>query len=205
MKRRHWSNYTGLIAICLIGAIPVSAQHESPATKEPHVSQLQIDAQEHRAAVDEANRRQALELERAEIADDYRVVNAGGLVRVKASAELWSGEGKNFSDWYQLTSDAVPAGYVLDSVVFRLVGDRSCGAWAECLEVQRTQGATSWAFRMQGHDEDPRLEVSAFEVSYVVTDSPGNPGHFTFNIDVHFAGRRATSVALLKTRYVPIR
>jgi hypothetical protein len=85
-------------------------------------------------------------------AEQIVVVNSGA----KAS-----GEGKGWSEWYQLCG-VVPPGYTLASGEFRLVGDRSCGAWAECEETQKTNDQVCYRFRMQGHDERfaPRVASS---------------------------------------------
>ena len=180
-----------------------SAQHggaDSPATKEPHTSKAQIDAQRRQAEQDEANRRAAKAAQDAELAEDERVIAAGGIVKVKRSGEQWSGEGKDFSQWYSLTSDSTPNGYVLRDVIFHLVGDRQCGAWAECAEASHTASGATWKFRMQGHDENRRLEVRSFLVTFTKPDDAGgSPGG---TIDFRVVGRKATSVGFLKTRYV---
>ncbi len=65
-----------------------------------------------------------------------------------------SGAMKNFSDWYELCADAPPGFRILKSD-FRLVGDRTCGAWAECTQSLTSDQRTCWRFRLQGHDEAP--------------------------------------------------
>jgi hypothetical protein len=66
-----------------------------------------------------------------------------------------SGSRKDFSGWYELCSGALPSGSAIESVSFVLAGDRSCGAWAECREKERTSSRACWEFRLQGHDEWP--------------------------------------------------
>jgi hypothetical protein len=179
------------------------AQHggaDSRATGESHTSKAQIEAERRQAAQDEANRRAAQAAQDAELTEDQRVIAAGGIVKVKRSGELWSGEGKDFSQWYFLTSDPTPNDYVLRDVIFHLVGDRQCGAWAECAEASRTANGATWRFRMQGHDENQRLEVRSFLVSFTKPDDAGgSPGGA---IDFRVVGRKATSIGFLKTRYV---
>ena len=74
-------------------------------------------------------------------------------VAIFTSEPLVSGSMENFSPWYELCSGALPPGSIIEQVTFTLAGDRSCGAWAECREKERTQSRVCWQFRMQGHNE----------------------------------------------------
>jgi hypothetical protein len=38
---------------------------------------------------------------------------------------------------------------------FKLSGDRTCGAWAECILATSTPQQVCWKFRLQGHAEWP--------------------------------------------------
>jgi hypothetical protein len=159
------------------------------------------EAQRRRESEAAAARAREAEALRAELAADDAVRAAGGKVIVTLSPESWSGEGKDYSDWYTLANTA-PAGYVARDVIFRLVGDRQCNAWAECQEVSRTTGGVTWRFRMQGHDENKSLEFRSFFVEFAKSDdTPFKPG--LPKIDVRVVGRKATSVGVLKVRYVP--
>ncbi len=64
-----------------------------------------------------------------------------------------SGVRKDFSDWYRLAVGAAPGGYTVDRTEFWLSGDRTCGEWAECREVSKSDKEVVWEFRLQGHDE----------------------------------------------------
>ena len=72
-----------------------------------------------------------------------------------SSGPKLSGAGKNFSGWYELCSGVLPTGATIESVSFVLAGDRSCGAWAECREKERTSTRACYEFRLQGHEEWP--------------------------------------------------
>jgi hypothetical protein len=74
-----------------------------------------------------------------------------------------SGSMKNFSQWYALCSAQLPKGAAVESVAFSLSGDRSCGAWAECREKERSNDRVCWEFRLQGHD-DWRPPGQAFSI-----------------------------------------
>ena len=73
-----------------------------------------------------------------------------------------SGAEDKWSDWYTLCG-TVPPTYKVDTSNFRLVGDRSCGAWAECREVQQTDQKVCYQFRMQGHNEQPPPGIAESE------------------------------------------
>jgi hypothetical protein len=64
-----------------------------------------------------------------------------------------SGVGKDWSEWYRLSTNPALAGYVIQKIEFWLSGDRSCGAWAECRQISANEATVVWEFRMQGHDE----------------------------------------------------
>jgi hypothetical protein len=68
------------------------------------------------------------------------------------TASVPSGARKEFGNWVELCGHVPPSLKIID-VAFRLEGDRSCGAWAECAETRRTQTEACWHFRTQGHDE----------------------------------------------------
>src|SRR5262249_35012396 len=66
-----------------------------------------------------------------------RVPATGEPVRHRVmSSESISGAGRNWSGWYRLCSQALPSNEIITGpVVFSLVGDRTCGSWAECREA----------------------------------------------------------------------
>ena len=74
-------------------------------------------------------------------------------VAVFSSGARESGSMSNFSQWYELCSGKLPPGSIIEQAAFTLSGDRSCGAWAECREKERTPTRVCWEFRMQGHNE----------------------------------------------------
>ena len=74
-------------------------------------------------------------------------------VAVASSGPKLSGSGKEWSEWYQVSIGAAPAGYSLEKTEFWLSGDRTCGAWAECKELAKEETHVEWQFRLQGHDE----------------------------------------------------
>lgn len=66
-----------------------------------------------------------------------------------------SGFGSAWSPPHRLCADRPPLpGYRVRDVRFELVGDRSCGAWAECRETLRSETESCFEFRFQGHSED---------------------------------------------------
>jgi len=198
MKKRRLTAVLTIIAITGL-SIPVAAEPPEHPQSEAREQRRQDEQRKH----DEENRRRAEEARQAELAADQRVRDAGGIVSVKLSPECWSGEGKDFSQWYLLRSDPTPAGYYISEVIFRLVGDRQCGAWAECAEHERTADHVTWRFTMQGHDENKSLEIRSFFIDFVKPDNA--PGQVGFpKIDVRLVGRKATSVGVLKVRYLPV-
>lgn len=74
------------------------------------------------------------------------------VVEVSSGSKI-SGKGKAWSDWYQVTTGAAPAGFTMEKTEFWLTGDRSCGSWAECKETKKDDVGVVWEFRLQGHDE----------------------------------------------------
>jgi len=74
-------------------------------------------------------------------------------VAVASSGPKLSGSGKEWSEWYQVSIGAAPAGYSVEKTEFWLSGDRTCGAWAECKELAKDETHVEWQFRLQGHDE----------------------------------------------------
>lgn len=64
-----------------------------------------------------------------------------------------SGPRADWSQWYDLCSPALPAGFRIHSSTFRLEGDRQCGAWGECRQITSGSDRVCWQFRMQGHNE----------------------------------------------------
>jgi hypothetical protein len=104
------------------------------------------------------------------------------------SPEEWSGEWKNFSQWYSFTTPKAPDGYEVSDVKYELQGDRLCHSWGECREVKRHEdGSVTLQFRMQGHDENFRPRLDRID-----------------NKGVHFvqAGRKATSRLAVTITYV---
>jgi hypothetical protein len=83
----------------------------------------------------------ALPPAKAKLTEDYR------------SGPQASGPGKAFSQWYTLCSRNPPPDYVIEKDSFRLVGDRSCGGWANCEKESSSPTQVCWKFQMQGHDE----------------------------------------------------
>lgn len=70
------------------------------------------------------------------------------------SGPMTSGEGSDFSGWYELCSDPLPANATITPpVTFYLSGDRSCGGWAECQQKSLTATRACWQFRLQGHND----------------------------------------------------
>ncbi len=70
----------------------------------------------------------------------------------KRSGRQNSGWGADWSSLYTLCAEA-PGGYRIRSHAFRLEGDRTCGAWAECMPLEQTDARVCWGFRLQGHSE----------------------------------------------------
>ena len=79
--------------------------------------------------------------------------SAADISKVYYSGYLKSGEGVDFSQWYEMCATPPADKYVLEYQFFNLVGDRSCGAWAECRQRTQTPTMVCWDFRMQGHNE----------------------------------------------------
>lgn len=71
----------------------------------------------------------------------------------KRTQNLPSGMGRFFSPPYEICSDPLPSNSQIVAAEFRLVGDRACGAWAECRETSKTPSQVCWSFSLQGHDE----------------------------------------------------
>jgi hypothetical protein len=88
------------------------------------------------------------------------------------SGQKVSGSGKNFSEWYALCSEPLPAGARIASYDFSLRGDRTCGSWAECRIVKSTSSEVCFEFRLQGHDELPPPGQRASEGVLSVTFAP---------------------------------
>lgn len=63
-----------------------------------------------------------------------------------------SGWGADWSSRYDVCGEA-EVGYRIRSHTFRLQGDRSCGAWAECMPLEQSDTRVCWGFRLQGHSE----------------------------------------------------
>lgn len=89
------------------------------------------------------------------------------ITQVYQSGPKPSGPGKSFSQWYMLCSRDPPPGYVIENAFFKLVGDRSCGGWANCGEDSASRSAIQvcWKFQMQGHEEWAGAHFGPFEVS----------------------------------------
>jgi hypothetical protein len=125
-----------------------------------------------------------------------------------------SGEGKNWSQWFAMTSDPRP-GLELISAAFWLHGPHSChgteshpvrvveprrpggsGNWAECYEAQRDSDTVTWRYRIQGRDE-----VQIWDVLVLLLAPAGGPNGAVVTAD--FKLRRGTVVgtAQLVTRY----
>jgi len=74
-----------------------------------------------------------------------------------------SGLGAGWSSLYTVCGEA-EVGYRIRSHTFRLQGDRSCGAWAECMPLEQSDTKVCWGFRLQGHNES-RLSGGAARAS----------------------------------------
>ena len=67
-----------------------------------------------------------------------------------------SGEGADFSGWYELAAPPPKPGFVIDpkQSSFELLGDRTCtSGWSQCVLSESTVSSLVWRFRMQGHNE----------------------------------------------------
>lgn len=188
-------------AVCCGTAAYAQGGHAGTEDMHPH----KVEAQKARDDAAKAALAAAVATQQAadaaEAAEDQRIVAGGGLVRVKQTGELWSGEGDGWSQWYSVASDPAPAGYVFHDAVFRLVGDRCCGTvtcptgqWANCGQKALTKEGATWQFRMQGHSDAKRF----------IVDNVSIPGSNNSPIDIqfHVNGTKATSVGILKSRYV---
>lgn len=74
-------------------------------------------------------------------------------VKTYTSGALPSGRSDQFSPWYTLCNDPVPADWTVAESSFVLTGDRQCGAWSECKKAEDNPTRVCWQFRMQGHSE----------------------------------------------------
>ena len=89
-----------------------------------------------------------------------------------SSGVVPSGQRGNFSVWYEVTAPPPRPGYVIDveRSSYYLVGDRQCGAWAECAWGDHDESKLSFHFRLQGHSEDAstgvRMSQGFLRVSY---------------------------------------
>jgi hypothetical protein len=68
-----------------------------------------------------------------------------------------SGQGGNFSGWYEVVAQPPKPGYVIDvdQSSYYVAGDRQCNAWSECVWGDRSPTKLSFRFRLQGHSEYP--------------------------------------------------
>lgn len=79
----------------------------------------------------------------------------GPFVTEARSGDRPSGERDQYSEWYELCSQPIPASYRIVEANFELRGDRSCTTgWAECRQSVKTDSRVCYQFRMQGHSED---------------------------------------------------
>jgi WD40 repeat protein len=69
------------------------------------------------------------------------------------SAQMPSGIGRAFSPEYELCNETVSERVKIVEHKFRLVGDRSCGAFAECRVKSSSPERICYGFKLQGHDE----------------------------------------------------
>ncbi|RZL04506.1 MAG: hypothetical protein EOP36_00395 [Rubrivivax sp.] len=84
---------------------------------------------------------------------------------IVTSGQKPSGPMKSYSEPYALCAELprdLP-GYKIVKSDFRLVGDRSCGAWAECNQTVSTESKVCWQFKLQGHDELPPPGIGTSE------------------------------------------
>jgi hypothetical protein len=183
-----------LVAVAFPGAEGRGGPNEDRVNAE-ELAKMQRDA-----AAFAAEKARAEAAEAAEREADNQVLQAGGKIRVKLSDEQWSGAGRDFSEWYYLQSDPAPPGYRLHSWLFWVVGDRGCGAWAECAQDDEKFEIVKYKFRMQGHDENKALVIKSFYIEWT-----GESGLLpsTVKADVRWEGRQAASRGVLKTRYIP--
>jgi hypothetical protein len=94
------------------------------------------------------------------------------IVRVYATDELWSGHGKEFSDWYIATLPASPDGYTLFTQMFDLVGDRKCTGGEQGVLGQT--GPITFGANMNTSKPDGKIvanqQVGPFKVSIEYTN-----------------------------------
>jgi hypothetical protein len=83
-----------------------------------------------------------------------------------------SGVGKNWSGWYQLGTGKAPQGYTVMKTEFWLTGDRKCGEFAECQEVEKSDQQVLWEFRFQGNETGGMAKVVTSEAHIRVTYRP---------------------------------
>jgi hypothetical protein len=70
---------------------------------------------------------------------------------IKSSDPKESGLGSSFSPWYELPANPPRSGYKIGDVSFSLTGDRTCGAWSECVLDRKNDTQVTLRFR------EPRL------------------------------------------------
>ena len=79
-----------------------------------------------------------------------------------------SGLGSEFSQPYELCTNAIPSGMKILKQQFTLSGDRTCGAWSTCNMTTNTPERVCWQFTLQGHNEwfPPRPAFSSGVLKY---------------------------------------
>ena len=200
LNRVKWSFapclFWSFVAVAIPGVEGRGGLHEDRVNAED-LAKMERDARAFAQAKAQAEAADAAEREA-----DNQVLQAGGKIRVKLSDEQWSGAGRDFSAWYYLQSEPAPTGYRLHSSLFWVVGDRGCGAWAECAHDEEKFEIVKYKFRMQGHDENKALVINSFYIEWT-----GESGLLpsTVKADVRWEGRKAASRGVLKTRYIPLR
>jgi hypothetical protein len=79
-----------------------------------------------------------------------------------------SGWGADWSSVYSTCGETEP-GYRIRTHSFRLQGDRSCGAWAECMPLEQSDTRVCWGFRLQGRSEGAAFQQAVRASEGVLT------------------------------------
>jgi hypothetical protein len=89
--------------------------------------------------------------------EPHALKDTDGKTTVISLGPVLSGEGRNYSGWYEVSAPSPPVGYVFDleHSAYHLEGDRTCEQYSECKWGDRSPTKLSFRFRMQGHPELP--------------------------------------------------
>ena len=106
---------------------------------------------------------------------------------ITTTAELNGGDGTNWGAPFRLCSTSAPPGYKLATSEFYLVGDRQCGAWAECRQVQKDDSGVCWDVRIQGNGTNRTRALGVLNITVERSnDSPEQLG------EAYWMGRGVT-------------